>query len=111
MSWSRLAKNGRQRGVVLFDDLDVPGETGLRQPFHVVQHYVNIDRLAFDRPLVGKDFHAVDQLHDAVGLVADQLGERPVVVAGRLFEQLCRAANSGQRILDLMRQHGSERDD
>ena len=34
---------------------------------------MNVDRLAFDRPLVGEDLHAVDQLHDAVGFIADEL--------------------------------------
>ena len=71
---------------------------------------MDVDRLALDRPLVGEHFHAVDQLHDAVGLVADQPRQRAVLVAGRLLEQLRRAANAGQRILDLVRQHGRERD-
>ena len=38
------------------------------------------------------------------------LRQRAVVVARRLLEQLRRAANAGQRILDLMRQHGGKRD-
>ncbi len=28
--------------------------------FHVVEHHMNIDWLAFDRPLVGEHLHAVD---------------------------------------------------
>ncbi len=65
---------------------------------------------ALDRALVGENLHAVDQLHDAVGLVADELGERAVVVVGGLFKQLRGAANARQRILDLVRQHGGKRD-
>ena len=85
-------------------------EAGLREPLHVFEHGMDVDRLALDRPLVGEHFHAVDQLHDAVGLVADQPRQRAVVVAGGLLEQLRRAADAGQRILDLVRQHGGKRD-
>jgi hypothetical protein len=60
---------------------------------------MDVDRLALDRPLVAEHLHAVDQLHDAVGLVADQPRQRAVVVAGRLLEQAaprrgCRTAGS-----------------
>mgnify|MGYP003694034777 CR=1 FL=1 len=57
---------------------------------------MNVDRLAVNRPLVRKDFHAIDELHDPVCLIADQLGERPVLVARRLLKQLRRAANARQ---------------
>ena len=90
-------------------NLDAAGEAGLREPLHVIEHGMDVDRLALDRPLVGEHLHAVDELHDPVGLVANQPRQRAVVVAGRLFEQLRRAANAGQRVLDLVREHGGER--
>ena len=68
---------------------------------------MDVDRLALDRPLVAEYFHTVDQLHDAVGLVADQTRQRTVVVLDRLFKQLRCAADAGQRILDLVGEHGS----
>ncbi len=71
---------------------------------------MDVDRLALDRPLVAEDFHAVDELHDAIGLVADQPRQRAVVVVDRLLEKLRRAADAGQRIFDLVRQHGGKRD-
>ena len=71
----------------------------------MVEHDVDVDRLALDRPLVGEHLHAVDQLHDAVGLVADQPGQRAVLVGTDDFQQLRRAADAGQRVLDLVRQH------
>ena len=37
--------------------------------------------------------------------------KRAVVVAHRLLQQLRRAADAGKRVLDLVRQHGGERDD
>ena len=83
----------------------------LREPFDVLEHGVDVDRLALDRPLVGEHLHAVDQLHDPVGLVADQSRQGAIVVAGRLFEQLGGAADAGQRILDLVREHRGERAD
>ena len=109
ISWSRLAKTGGSDGIVILDEFDVAGEAGLRQPLHMIEHDMDVDRLALDRALVGEHLHAVDQLHDAVGLVADQLRQRAVVVVGRCFEQLRRAANAGERIFDLVRQHGGKR--
>ena len=61
--------------------------------------------IAVDRPLVGKDLHAVDQRDDAVGLVGDEPGQRAVLVAQPALQQLRGAADAGQRVLDLMRQH------
>ncbi len=66
---------------------------------------MDVDRYTVHRPLVGKYLHAVDQRDDAVGLVADQPRQRPVLVGNRRFQQLGGATNTGQRILDLMRQH------
>ena len=85
-------------------------EAGLRQPFHVVEHHMNIDRLALNRAFVAKHFHAVDQLHDAVGFIADEPRQRAVFVIDRLLEQLCCAADAGQRVFDFVRKHGGERD-
>ncbi len=110
MSWSRLAEHRRQRRIVLLDELDVAREAGMRQALHVLEHHVDVDRLALDRPLVGEHLHAVDQLHDAVGLVADQPRQGAVVVvADRLLQQLRRAADARERILDLVGEHGRER--
>ena len=111
MSWSRLASTGGSDGSYSSTNLMWRREAGLRELLHVVEHDVDVDRLALDRPLVGEHLHAVDQLHDAVGLVADQPRQRAVVVVGGLLEQLRGAADAGQRVLDLVRQHRGERDD
>ena len=79
-----VAEHRRQRRIVILDEFDVAGEARLRQPLHVIEHDMDVDRLALDRALVGEHLHAVDQLHDAVGLVADQARERAVVVARRI---------------------------
>ncbi len=50
---------------------------------HVIEDDVDVDRLALDRPLVGEHLHAVDQLHDAVGLVADEPRQGAVLVVDR----------------------------
>ena len=70
---------------------------------------MDVDRLALERPLVAENLHAVDQLADAVGLHADELGQRAVVGIGALaFEELGRAPDAGERVLDLMREHVGE---
>ena len=71
---------------------------------------MNVDRPARHRTVVAEHLHAVDQRDDAVGLVADQPGQHAVLGGRRLLQQLRRAADAGQRILDLMRQHRGQRD-
>ena len=89
--------------------------TSLPKPFcamraHVVQHLVDVDRAALDRPAVGERLHAVDQRDDAVGLLADQAwSARARLSRHRLLEELGRAADAGQRVLHLVRQHGGHR--
>ena len=105
-----VGQNRRQRRIVILDEFDVPGEAGLRQPFYVFEHHVDIDGLALDRAFVGEDFHAIDEFHDTVGFVANQPRQRAVVVVRRLLEKLRGPADAGERILDLVGEHGGQRD-
>ena len=108
ISWSRLRVHRRQRRIVFLDDADVAREAVAGDHLHPLEHGVDVDRLALGRPLVGEDLHAVDQPDDAVGLVADQPRQRAVVLVGIRLQQLRRAADAGERVLDLVRQHGGE---
>ncbi len=104
-----IAEHRRQRGIVGFGEADVAREARLRDALHVVEHGVDVDALALDRPQVREGLHPVDELHDPVGLLADQPRQRPVLVAHRRLEQLGGAADARQRVLDLVRQHGGQR--
>ena len=84
-------------------------EAGLRRFAHPLEHLVDVDCAALDRPMVGKRLHAIDQRHDAVGLVANQLGQFAAGRIGILLEELRRAADAGKRVLDLVRQHRGHR--
>ena len=66
---------------------------------------------ALDRALVAEQLDPLDETHDPVGFVADQAGQHPVALVGGLLEELRRAADARQRVLDLVRQHGAERRD
>ena len=92
----------------MLDDLDLPGEAVDGDLLHVVEHVVNVDRLALNRTLVAEDLHAVDELADAVGFRADQLRQGAVGIGALAFEQLRRTPDAGERVLDLMREHGRE---
>ena len=104
-----VAMDVGQRRIVGLDEAHALAEAVLRDAADVVQHLVDVDRAALDRPAVGERLHAVDQRHDAVGLLADQAGQLALAVRHRLLEQLRRAADARQRVLDLVRQHGGQR--
>ena len=59
--------------------------------------------------VAAEGFHSIDQSPDAVGLLDDELGERRMssALTPRL-QKLGRAADAGERILDLVRQHLAE---
>ena len=102
------ARHRWQRRIVILDDLDLAGEAGARDLLHMIEHVVDIDRFALQRPLVAEDLHAVDQFADAVGLGADQLRQGTVAIGALALEQLRRAPDAGQRVLDLVGEHGGE---
>ena len=85
--------------------MDVAGEAGLADLAYPVEHLVDVDLAAADRRVLGEGFHAVNQRDDAVGLVADQLGQLAAGRIGILLQQLGRAANPRERVFHLMRQH------
>ena len=95
----------RKRRIVFLDDADVSREAVAGDHLHPLEDGVDVDGLALRRALVGKNLHAVDEPDDAVGLVADQARQRAVVLVRVRLEQLRRAADAGERVLDLMRQH------
>ena len=100
-----VAENIGQRGVVTLDEAEVTGEAVLGDLAHMLQHRMDVDGLTLQGPLVGKHLHAVDQGHDAVGLVADEAGQHPVGLGGVFLQQLRGSADARERILDLVGQH------
>src|SRR5262245_32766473 len=55
-----------QRRIVILHNLDFAGEASTCDLLHVVEHVVDIDRLALNGALITEDLHAVDQLADAI---------------------------------------------
>ena len=71
------------------------------------ENAVDVDALPRRRTVVGEGVDAVDQLADAVGLLADHLRQFAFGAADRAFDQLRGAADAGKRVLYLVRQHRS----
>ena len=69
---------------------------------------MDVDRGQGRQRVVGERFHPVHQPAHTVGLFDDQLRQRHVLCLGTAFEQLCRAADACQRVLDFMRQHAPQ---
>ena len=104
-----VAQYRRQRWIIVLHEADMAGKARLGEALHVVEHSVNVDRPALRGPLFAEKLHAFDELHDPVRLVADQPRQLPVLFIRRLLEELRRAADARERILDLVGQHCAER--
>ena len=105
------SKHIRQRGIIGLDKADMAREPGLSQTLDVVQHGVNVEAFPLRRRGDGEGLHPVDEFYDPIGFVADQPRQRPILVACARLQQLGGAANAGERVFDLMRQHEPERAD
>jgi hypothetical protein len=56
-SWSRLPKTGGSEGSYSSTKRMCRAKPDCDEPLHVLEHDVDVDRLALDRPLVGEDLH------------------------------------------------------
>ena len=65
---------------------------------------MQVARGKFEDGAARQRLHLVDQLGDPVNLIGDQPGQRQVLAFQFAPEQLRRAANPGQRVLDFVRQ-------
>ena len=108
MSWSRLAWTGGSDGSYSSRMRTLRAKPLRAMTFTRSSTAWMLTGCALGRPLVGEDLHAVDQPDDAVGLVADQARQRAVVLVGVGLQKLRRAADAGERVLDLVRQHRGE---
>src|SRR6185312_2270688 len=91
-----------------FGEGDVPGDAGFGEQLHPVEHDVDVDGLAFDRPVVAKNLNAINEIDDAINLLAHQAREGQLFGGDRLFEQLSGATDAREGVLDLVRQHRGE---
>ena len=57
------------------------------------------------RRRIGERLHPIDQFDDPVGFLADQPRQGAILVADVRLEQLRGAADAGQRVFDLVREH------
>src|SRR5262245_30094739 len=104
-----VSRHRGQRRIVVLDDLDPAREARDGNLFDVIEHVVNVDRLTLQGPLIAENLHAVHELADAVGLGADELSQGAVGIGDALaFDQLRRASDAGERILDLVGEHGGK---
>ena len=101
-----IAPDRRQRRIEVLHDAQAAAEARLRHALHAVQHLVDVHRRAHQRHRIAKRLHPIDERANAIGFVADELRQRTVVGRNRVFEKLRRAADAGERILDLVRKHG-----
>ena len=74
-----VAVDRRQRRIVLLGEGDAARDAVLGQQLHPVEDDVDVDRLALHRPVVAEHLDAVDEIDDAVGLLADQAGQRQLL--------------------------------
>jgi hypothetical protein len=103
-----VAVDAGQRRIVPLDEPDAAAEAALGEATYVFEHQIDVDRSPLDRPGVRELLHVIHQVADTVGLVADQADQWTLVVRDARLEQLRSTANTGQGVLDLMRQSHRE---
>ncbi len=94
-----VGADGGKRGVIGLHKPDAARKAGLGDPFHMVQHVMDVDGLPFGRPFVSENLKAVDEFDDPVRLVADQPRESALVVAKLRLKQLGGAADADNGFL------------
>ena len=94
MSWSREPSTWGSEGSYTATTRMCLREPRLGEPLHVVEHRMDVETFARRRAFVGEGLHAVDELDDPVGLLADQPRQGAVLVADGGFQQLRGAANA-----------------
>ena len=68
---------------------------------------MNVDGRTRQRHRIAKRFHAIDQISNAICLVANQLDQFPVASGSALLQELSGSSNPCERILDFMRHYGA----
>ena len=98
-----IALHWRQRGIELFKDrrrLAASLDHRAGPPHGLME----VARGQIERGPAGQRLHLVDQLGDPVNLVSDQAGQRQILAFQLAAQQLRRAADPSQRVLDFVRQ-------
>src|SRR5437588_8444557 len=76
-----IAEYRGQRWIIVLYELDMARKAGTREPFHMLEHGMNVDWLTIDRALVRENLHPVHELHDAIGFLADEPGKAAIIVS------------------------------
>ncbi len=99
-----IARHRRQRRIEGFGEGDIAARSSWRPLAHAGRGLRWMLTALRGIAGVAEGFHAVDERGDAVALLADELREPALAFRHAVFEQLRRAADTGERVLDP-RQH------
>ena len=94
-----------QRGVILFNQTDTGGKAHLGRAARAIQQVVQVDRLALGRAQVAELFNLIQQFHDPAAFGHDQIGQFQIRRIQPHRQQLGRAGDPRQRVLDFVGQH------
>ena len=100
-----VRQHRRKRRIEFLAQCHVEALGRLERLARAADRGVEIERRDRLRLLAPEPLHAVDQGRDPVDLVGDEIGQRLVLVAELARDELRRAADRRQRILDLVREH------
>ena len=106
MSLSRLPGTVGRLWIVALRDRQMTRESGAGYLADVIENSVNVDRFFMNGTLIAEDFHAVDEIADAIRFLRDEASERAVFLRCPRLQELRRAPDPRKRIFDFMSQHG-----
>ena len=102
MIWFAVDLGIRQARVVVALDQHAGARFAAQQPVHVLAELVHVDQRLLRRARRAE--HGVDQRGEPVGFADDDAGVFAQVLVQLALEQLRRAAQAAERILDLVRE-------
>ncbi len=72
---------GGKEGIVFFSYCNTMMGRGVGEKLDPAQDRMNVNRLRLNRTLIGEDLHLIDEIAYSISLIADQAGQRTIIIA------------------------------
>ncbi len=106
----RIRQRRGQRRIVFIAKTHACRRAQMRRHPRPFEQIVNVDRPPVGGAQIAELFDLFQKIDDPAGFLQDHVGQLPILLAKRHRQQLGRAGDAGQRVLDLVGQHVGQPD-